>query len=107
MIRQPERRTRFRARIEIERAFLTTVNNFYGPDGPLMGLTAAAIEAWARTAMERDAAGPAEVKAILLEAAKRSEILSDDSREVFDSSGAASLSSVEHLHQMLRDRLAV
>ena len=84
------RRSRFHARIATEREILSIVNSSeLCRDLPLAGMTAHAIEDWesrARNKLEPGCA--AKVADLLLELGKRTELLADDSRDVF---GAAEL----------------
>ena len=79
------RRTRFHARIATEREILTIVNSSECcRDLPLAGMTAHAIADWesrARTKLEQGRA--AKVANALLEIGRRTELLADDSRDVF------------------------
>lgn len=78
-----ERRTRFHARIETERAVLGLVNAYFGEANPLAGLTKEAIESWAARAGTEADSRVRETRRFLLEISKRTRMLADDSREVF------------------------
>lgn len=81
----PTRRTRFEERVRIERDFLVPVNRRFGPDAPLAGMTAGAIDSWERRAAELGSGIDVErVAALLREAATRAELLADNSRDVFE-----------------------
>ena len=94
--------TRFQARTEMERAFLTPVNATYGEHAPLAGMTHAAIDAWCERA---SAAYPdrrvVAVAGVLREVATRAELLADDSRDVFDGMELTPPGTVEELRAML------
>src|SRR4051812_2613910 len=96
-----ERRTRFEERVRIERQFLVPVNRRYGEGAPLAGLTGAAIDSWERRAGELgDPIGVAKVAGLLREAARRAELLSDNSRDVFEAGrrvGPDGLSAISRL----------
>lgn len=80
------RRTRFQARISTEREILSIVNSSdLCGDIPLAGMTTYAIADWERHAREKLKQGSAaKIVDILLEIGRRTELLSDDSRDVFD-----------------------
>jgi hypothetical protein len=79
------RRTRFQARIAAERGILTIVNSSeLCRDSPLAGMTAQAIADWERRARHKLEPGrAAKVADLLLEIGRRTELLADDSRDVF------------------------
>jgi len=80
-----DRRLRFHSRIATEREILTIVNSSTLCQGlPLAGMTAAAISEWEIRA--QGVLEPGKASAIvefLLEIGKRTELLTDDSRDVF------------------------
>lgn len=100
-----ERRTRFRARLDIERKFLASVNGAFGTDKPLMSMTEAAIDQW--VSQHRGSGGDVlGVASILREAGTRAAILADDSREVFERDGSPKLGTIDRLHRMLEAHLS-
>lgn len=79
------RRLRFHARITTEREILTIVNSSDAcRDVPLAGMTAYAIADWEIRAKAKLEEGRASKAAdFLLEIGRRTELLADDSRDVF------------------------
>jgi hypothetical protein len=98
------RRNRFHARIATEREILTIVNS--SPlcrDVPLAGMTAHAVADWESRARDKLEVGrAAKVANVLLEIGRRTELLTDDSRDVF---GVNEL--VEHDDGVDRARIAL
>ena len=96
------RRTRFENRVELEREFLTHINQKFGNAAPLAGMTGDAIDAWQVRA--RDAGGGNAVDTIhdlLIEISIRAELIADHSREVFDREGYATAGSLDDLRALL------
>lgn len=79
------RRSRFQARIATEREILTIVNSSeLCRDLPLAGMTAHAIADWeGRAQAKLDQGRAARIANALLEIGRRTELLADDSRDVF------------------------
>ena len=79
------RRTRFHARIATEREVLSIVNSSdFCRDLPLAGMTSQAIADWESRAREKLEQGwAAKITDLLLEIGRRTELLADDSRDVF------------------------
>jgi hypothetical protein len=79
------RRNRFHARIATEREILTIVNSSpLCTDLPLAGMTAQAIADWEDRARDKLEGGrAAKVANVLFEIGRRTELLTDDSRDVF------------------------
>lgn len=79
------RRTRFEARVSLERDFLSRINAVFGQAEPLAGMTLDAIESWRQRAK---AASPSvdidRISRLLLAASSRAELLADNSKEVFE-----------------------
>lgn len=95
------RNSRFHARIQIERMFLTPTNHVFGKSAPLLGMSAKAIESWVgRASVTYPSEDVKKVAGMLSAAALRSEILADDSRDTFEPAHARP-SGMEHLAQML------
>jgi hypothetical protein len=100
------RRTRFEGRIDIERHFLSIVNEKFGDRAPLAGMTEDAIESWALRATTLFPHNTiSSIKQILIEAAIRSEILADNSRDVFVREEIMNVSSLDELSNILRSAL--
>ena len=82
---QSDRRTRFRRRIDTERDILAVVNAVFAKNGlALFGMTSAAIEKWrseAQVCIGHKYAN--EIADLLLKIGQRTELLADDSRDVF------------------------
>ena|SRR5689334_25229194 len=96
------RRTRFENRVELEREFLTLINQKFGNAAPLAGMTGDAIDAWRVRA--REVHGSDAVDAIhdlLIEISVRAELIADHSREVFDRGGHAAAGSLDELRVLL------
>jgi len=101
------RRTRFEARVSIERDFLTRVNAAFGDSKPLAGMTSAAIESWRqRSKGEFPAADIDRIAHLLLEASARAELLADNSKEVFEPAYRPPPDSIDELRVMLDRVLA-
>ena len=102
------RRSRFHARIGLERQFLTPVNQTFGVSAPLAGMTADAISSWSARAR---AVAPADlvekVVSILMEASERAELLADDSKDVFVLDRLERHESLEPLYRRLQLMLAI
>ncbi len=101
------RRTRFEARVTIEREFLSRVNATFGATVPLAGMTREAIESWA-TRARPSSIGPdvQQIARILIEASTRAELLADNSRDVFEADQRPSPDSLEELRRLLDVALA-
>ncbi|MFC1459290.1 hypothetical protein ACETIH_21800 [Microvirga arabica] len=100
------RRTRFEARVGLERDFLTKVNAVFGKSVPLAGMTRDAIESWRDRALERH--GNIDVMAIaqiLTEASARAELLADNSKDVFEPDYRPQPNSLDELRNLLEDTL--
>ncbi|ALG59497.1 hypothetical protein VM77_04795 [Citromicrobium sp. JL31] len=100
------RRTRFEERVRVEREFLVPVNQRFGQQAPLAGMTAGAIELWRRRASDLNLGVDVErVAALLLEAAARAELLADNSRDVFEASRHIAPDGLAALRDLLEDAL--
>lgn len=100
------RTTRFEGRVELERDFLTRVNNAFGQTIPLAGMTRAAIESWATRANGSISDAKIEsIKRILIEASTRAELLADNSRDVFEPMRRPKPGSLDQLHILLDEAL--
>lgn len=101
------RRTRFEARVSLERDFLTKVNAIFGRTIPLAGMTREAIDSWkvrAEGALEGvDVRG---ICQILIEASTRAELLADNSRDVFEADHRPQPDSLRELQGLLDTALA-
>ena len=96
------RRTRFENRVELEREFLTCVNQRFGTHAPLAGMTGDAIDAWRVRAREAGCADEVDVvRDLLIEISKRAELIADHSRDVFDKEGRAIAGALDDLRVML------
>jgi hypothetical protein len=105
------RRTRFEERVRIERDFLVPVNQRFGATAPLAGMTEAAIMSWQRrVAPVSQGVDVVRVASLLLEAAKRAELLADNSRDVFEKGrnvGPDGLAAIRGmLHEVLESATA-
>lgn len=95
-------KTRFHARTDLEREFITPINAKFGATAVLAGMTRAAIESWrsrASTKLPHDQVS--RIASLLIEAATRAEILTDDSREVFEESASRSKNSMDEIRSQL------
>lgn len=100
------RRTRFEGRINIERHFLSIVNEKFGDRAPLAGMTEDAIESWSLRAMTLFPHNTiSSIRQMLIEAAVRSDILADNSRDVFIREEIMNVSSLDELANILRSTL--
>jgi hypothetical protein len=96
------RRTRFEARVSLERDFLTRVNASFGNREPLAGMTAGAIESWRRRAKAKFPAEDVDqIARLLSEASARAELLADNSRDVFEPEHRLPPDSLNELRVML------
>jgi hypothetical protein len=97
------RSRRFEQRISIERAALQIVNSSdLASETPLAGLTAAAIENWARRIKDRcDPRTRARLQDTLVSIATETGLLSDNSRAVFSSSGIHNDQAIDSLLRAL------
>lgn len=101
------RRTRFEARVSLERDFLTRINTIFGDRRPLAGMTAAAIESWRKRAtVELSTVDIDQIANLLLEASRRAELLADNSKEVFEPVHRAAPDSLDEL-RILLDRALI
>lgn len=101
-----QRRTRFEGRVDLERDFLTKVNDVFGVSEPLAGMTEAAIQSWAiRVSAHAPKARIDRIKKLLLEASTRAELLADNSRDVFEPDRRPKLESLEQIHILLDQAL--
>ncbi len=102
------RRTRFHARIATEREILSIVNSSELCRGlPLAGMTAHAIAEWesrARDKLEQGCA--AKVTDLLLEIGRRTELLADDSRDVFGVNELVQHDDVDRAKAALRELMS-
>ena len=100
------RRTRFEERVRIEREFLRPINQRFGRKIPLAGMTSTALTSWEERALQHyEAPVIKRLANILREAAKRAEILADNSREVFAPSKNVSPDGLASLSSMLQNEL--
>ena len=96
------RRNRFQERVRIEREFLAPVNAHCGSQAPLAGMTEAAILSWEeRCTLAIPGLDASEIGKVLLEAARRAELLADRSRDVFAGEVSTRPSGLEALRQRL------
>ena len=103
----PTRRTRFEERVRLEREFLAPVNRVFGTTAPLAGMTADAIASWEKRAGLLSLSIDVALAATLLrEAAKRAEILADNSRDVFESDRRTGPDGLAAIRRMLENALA-
>jgi len=101
------RRTRFENRVELEREFLTLINQKFGSSAPLAGMTGDAIDAWEARAQEAIGGDAARsIHDLLIEISIRAELFADHSREVFDRGGHAAAGSLDDLHVLLTNALS-
>jgi hypothetical protein len=101
------RRTRFEARVSLERDFLTRVNAIYSHSYPLAGMTGDAINSWrTRAKAGWPAAGVDRIARLLIEASTRAELLADNSKEVFEPQHRPPPDSLNELHILLDRALA-
>lgn len=100
------RRTRFEERVRIEREFLRPINERFGRATPLAGMTLTALNSWEKRASQVFIADDIRrIAQILKEAAKRAEILADNSREVFAPSNKKSPDGLAGLSRLLNEEL--
>lgn len=96
------RRTRFEARVSLERDFLTRVNSVFGENQPLAGMTTDAIESWRQRAKARwPVADIDRIARLLLEASSRADLLADNSKEVFEPEHRPPPDSLNELRTLL------
>ena len=101
------RRTRFEARVGIERDFLGQVNAVFGNSAPLAGMTLEAIGSWKiRASKNHQEARIEGIARILLEASARAALLADNSRDVFEEDRRPKQDSISELHELLRSELS-
>lgn len=101
-----ERRTRFQERVRIEREFLVPVNRLFGAVAPLAGMTGAAIESWGNRASGHfEAIAVRQIVSILIEAARRAELLADNSRDVFTADRRIGPDGLSDLRNLLEKAL--
>ena len=102
-----KRRTRFEERVRVERDFLVPINQQFGSHAPLAGMTEAAIGSWEKRAA---AVGchidVPRIAGLLREAAKRAELLADNSRDVFTLDRQVGPDGLATLRRMLDDELS-
>ena len=101
-----ERRTRFEERVRIERDFLVPIYQRFGSRAPLAGMTEAAIFSWEKRAAEL--VGEIDVPRVaelLREAARRAELLADNSRDVFTADRRVGPDGRATLRRMLEEAL--
>ena len=98
------RRTRFHTRITTERQILGMVNSSdLCADFPLAGMTSDAISAWERTARKHLQRGlAARIANQLREIGRRTELLADDSRDVFRPNELVQCDEIEQAKASLR-----
>ncbi|MGP9812924.1 hypothetical protein ACTZWT_15565 [Rhodopseudomonas sp. NSM] len=102
------RRTRFENRVELEREFLTHVNQRFGRLAPLAGMTGDAIDAWQVRAREAGCGNEVDlVHDLLIEISKRAELIADHSRDVFDKEGRAMAGALDDLRVMLSKAMSM
>jgi hypothetical protein len=102
----PTRRTRFEERVRLEREFLAPVNRVFGSRAPLAGMTGDAIASWERRAGSLGSSVDVVLAAALLrEAAKRAEILADNSRDVFEAGRKTGPDGLTAIRRLLEDAL--
>jgi len=100
------RRTRFEARVSLERDFLSTVNAAFGLSVPLAGMTRDAIESWATRAASKFAdPNIRDIAQILIEASARAELLADNSKDVFEIDRTPKPDSLDELRELLATAL--
>jgi len=100
------RRTRFEARVSLERDFLTKVNGVFGKSVPLAGMTRDAIDSWRDRAVGRHCnVDVVAIAQILTEASTRAELLADNSKDVFEPDHRPQPDSLDELRRLLEDTL--
>jgi hypothetical protein len=100
------RRTRFENRVDLERDFLTRVNDKFGSTAPLAGMTRAAIESWAARAKPFSSDRRIKrIAKILLEASVRAELVADNSRDVFEPERRPNPDSLSQLRTLLGEAM--
>ncbi|WP_156380869.1 hypothetical protein [Pseudolabrys sp. Root1462] len=100
------RRTRFEKRVDLEREFLTHINEAFGEVAPLAGMTAAAIDAWqtrASSCVGHEVVEP--IRDLLFEISIRAELIADHSRDVFHRDGKWGPESIDDLRALLAKAL--
>lgn len=98
--------TRFHARTNLERELITPINAKYGARAALAGMTRGAIESWRlRASAEFPRENVEEVASLLIEASTRAEILTDDSRDVFEESSDRTKNSMDEIVSQLMNAL--
>jgi hypothetical protein len=101
------RRTRFEARVDVERDFLGTINTVFGSYAPLAGMTMEAIVSWkVRASDNHNEAKIDGIAKILLEASARASLLADNSRDVFEEDRRPKQNSMLELRELLQIELA-
>jgi hypothetical protein len=101
------RRTRFEARVSLERNFLSRLNEKFGNSVPLAGMTRDAIDSWERRATVRFPASDIRgIAQILIEASTHAELLADNSKDVFEIVRRPKPDSLRELHELLDIALA-
>lgn len=101
------RRSRFEGRVDLEREFLTPVNQMFGDVSPLAGMTRDAIESWRQRAKAaRPDIDVAPIAQILLEASVRGDLLADNSKDVFEPEHRPQPNSFMELRGLLDDALS-
>lgn len=96
------RRTRFEARVSLERDFLTRVNSAFGRTEPLAGMTTDAIDSWRQRAkIIWPTADINRIASLLLEASARADLLADNSKEVFEPEHRPPADSLDELRGLL------
>ena len=99
------RRTRFEARVSLERDFLSRVNQAFGGSEPLAGMTFDAIESWCRRAkIVWPAVDMDRLARLLVAASSRAELLADNSKEVFEPERRPLPNSLNELRILLEQR---
>lgn len=100
------RRTRFEERVRIEREFLIPVNQKCGRSAPLAGMTRDAIDSWeTRAAAVSLNIDVKRVAAILREASARAELLTDNSKDVFEAERRIGSNGLEVIRILLERAL--
>lgn len=98
------RRERFRKKIELERAFLSVINQKFGEKLPLTGMTESAIFSWKKQAIDFfPDKNIEEITKIVTEASARFDLLADNSHDVFESKERPKIDSLNDLLDILRN----
>lgn len=95
-------RIRFKQRIDLERDLLQIINGIFDNIEPLHGLTEATIDSWSKSTQ-----GKVDIEIIetIKKISKKSALINDCSRDVFDIDSKVNLSSIKKMRQELIQKL--